>query len=45
MKKCRSISWYAIKDLTKTVKIQRIAIVLLSILLILSVAFGFAGGK
>lgn len=46
MKKTKhSTGWHTVKDLTNKLKTQRIAIAILTFLLILSVLFGFLRGR
>lgn len=46
MKKIKhSTGWYTVQDLTNKIKKQRIIIALLLLSLILSVLFGFSGGR
>lgn len=40
-----SLGWHTIKKLDKKNKIQKIIIVILSVLLLVAVVFGFIGGK
>ena len=44
-KKNHSLGWHAVKDLTKKLKMQKIAIIVLCFLLLLSVIFGFSKGR